>query len=53
MPEPTPTVSEPSGFTLLTAARLLDGTDARLEDAACLIEARASRMTAGSDSPWG
>jgi imidazolonepropionase-like amidohydrolase len=40
MPEPPRTATEPPRFTLLTAARLLDGTDARpLEDAACLIEA--------------
>ena len=39
MPAPTHSVPEPPQFTLLTAARVVDGSSARtLEDAACLME---------------
>ena len=39
MPAPTHSVPEPPRFTLLTAARVLDGSSARaVEDAACLME---------------
>ena len=39
MPAPTHSVPEPPRFTLLTAARVVDGSSARaLEDAACLME---------------